>query len=59
MNICGCGQKNDLIVDNPISPNTIFGVCDGMGDFLRLDNLVKIKIVKDLSKIYKKKINFD
>ena len=53
------GQKNDLIVDNPISPNTIFGVCDGMGDFLRLDNSIKSKILNSLSKVFKKKINFD
>lgn len=52
------GQKFDLITDNPTSPNIIFGMCDGMGDFMRINKFSKKKIAFALKKIFKKKIIF-
>ena len=29
------GNKGDVVVDNPEKPKTIFGICDGSGDFIK------------------------
>ena len=52
------GQKNDLIVDNPMQPKFIYGICDGTGDFKRLSENNKIKIAKIVSKKIKRKLLF-
>lgn len=52
------GQKNDLIVDNPMEPKFIYGICDGTGDFKRLSENNKIKIAKIASKKIKRKLLF-
>ncbi len=52
------GQKFDLITDNPSDPNIIYGICDGMGDFMRVDKSSKEKIILKLSKTFKKEIIF-
>ena len=52
------GQKNDLIVDNAKNPKTIFGVCDGKGDFISVSKQKKNNITNNLYKILRRKINF-
>ena len=52
------GSKDSLIVDNPLNPKKIYGVCDGQGDFIRLNNVERKKIINEVSNITKKKIKF-
>ena len=52
------GQKTNIIVDDINEPKTIFGICDGKGDFVNSTRRKKNNIAKILSKILKKKINF-
>ena len=53
------GSKDSLIVDDPINPKKIYGLCDGQGDFIRLNNLEKQKIIIEVGNITKNKIKFD
>ncbi len=52
------GAKNSILVDNPTYPKIIFGVCDGRGDFIRLTKIDKKKLLENICKLTKKKINF-
>lgn len=44
------GQKNDIIVDDVNNPKLIYGICDGKGNFIQLNNFQKDQEIK---KIYK------
>ena len=44
------GQKNDIIVDNVNNPKLIYGICDGKGNFIQINNFQKEQEIK---KIYK------
>jgi hypothetical protein len=44
------GQKNDVIVDDVNHPKLIYGICDGKGKFIQIDNLKK---KNEIMKIYK------
>jgi hypothetical protein len=44
------GQKNDVIVDDVNNPKLIYGICDGTGNFIQINNFQKNQEIK---KIYK------
>jgi len=44
------GQKNDIIVDDVNNPKLIYGICDGKGNFIQVNNFQKDQEIK---KIYK------
>jgi hypothetical protein len=44
------GQKNDIIVDDVNYPKLIYGICDGNGSFIQINNIQKNQEIK---KIYK------
>ncbi len=50
------GSKNDIIVDDVNNPKTIYGVCNGKGDFLRKLNKKQSQIISILKKKYNLKI---
>ena len=52
------GAKNSILVDSPTHPKIIFGVCNGQGDFIRLTKIDKKKLLENICKLIKKKINF-
>lgn len=52
------GQKFDIVVDDPLKPYLIYGVCDGLGDFIRMDKKQKLKILKIISTNLKKRLEF-
>ena len=53
------GQKNNIIVDDIKNPKNFFGVCDGKGDFINLNENQKKVIEKKISKIFNKKITLN
>jgi hypothetical protein len=44
------GQKNDVIVDDVNHPKLIYGICDGKGKFIQINNLKK---KNEIMRIYK------
>lgn len=52
------GRKNDIITDNPINPKKIYGICDGKGDFMRLNSNQKKKFEKKIKLITKFNVRF-
>ena len=53
------GQKNDIIVDNIITPKKVLGVCDGEGGLFSLNFNEKNKLIKNINKISKLKLAYD
>jgi len=52
------GRKGDIITDNPKMPKIIYGICNGKGDFLRLDTKLKKNYEKKISMLTKRKLKF-
>lgn len=52
------GQKFDVIVDDVSNPNFIYGVCDGLGDFIRINKKQKLIITKEISSKINKRLSF-
>ena len=52
------GSKNSILVDSPINPKVIFGICDGQGDFKRISRIEKKKYTKEISSLFKRRVSF-
>ena len=46
------GSKNDIIVDDVNYPKTIYGICNGQGDFIRNLNKKQTNLIQKLKKKY-------
>ena len=44
------GKKNDIIVDNAKKPKKIFGVCDGNGNWKKINYSIERKLIKKIKK---------
>ena len=52
------GSKNSILVDSPINPKVIFGICDGQGDFKRISRIEKKIYTKEISSLFKRRVSF-
>ena len=53
------GQKNDIIVDNVNKPKLIYGICDGKGNFIQLNNFQKEQEIKKIYKLTGLKLTYE
>ena len=53
------GQKNDIIVDNVNKPKLIYGICDGKGNFIQLNNFQKEQEIKKIYKLTGFKLTYE